>query len=141
MKTSRNALLRPIAAAQLLIAFSAATTLAASGDAPLVAFSVGSHWEGDEGGSVTIRNRGEAAMRSWTVESGGGPQFGSTTARSADTSSATTAPRAMLTGSRVMERALGGLWSWESSGDRREPPFDAVLESLESRDGRKHAVR
>lgn len=77
MKTSRIASLRPSAAASLLIAFSAATTLAAAGDAPLVTFSVGSHWEGGYGGSVTIRNRGESAMSSWSVEYGGGPEVGS----------------------------------------------------------------
>ncbi len=77
MKTSRIASLRPSAAVSLLIAFSAATTLAAAGDAPLVTFSVGSHWEGGYGGSVTIRNRGESAMSSWSVEYGGGPEVGS----------------------------------------------------------------
>ncbi|MGA0873588.1 MAG: cellulose binding domain-containing protein, partial [Phycisphaerales bacterium] len=72
MKSSRSAASRPVAAASLLIAFAAANTLAAAGDAPLVTFSVGSHWEGGYGGGVTIQNRGDAAMNSWSLEYGGG---------------------------------------------------------------------
>ncbi len=77
--TSSNGLFgrRPLAAASILITFAAATTLAAAGDAPLVTFSVGNHWDGGYGGSVTIQNRGDGPMSSWAVEYAGGPQIGS----------------------------------------------------------------
>jgi len=63
--------------ASLIIAIAGAATLAQAGEAPLVTFSVGSHWEGGYGGGITIENRGDAAMDSWALEYAGGPQIGS----------------------------------------------------------------
>lgn len=63
--------------ASLIIAIASAATLAHAGDVPLVTFTVGSHWEGGYGGGITIENRGDEPISSWTLEYGGGPQIGS----------------------------------------------------------------